>query len=203
MDDQKVVTLNWSQPKTLIECGSEWMATAPVDEGWRGPGVYAWIHDRDGLIYIGMARKDLLARQNEHYRAFIRGGNFIKGLSEYLGRDIPWLGFPERNKKRKQEAFEDAAHVLRDRASFLKLVEFAFDYAERIRIYVAPAEPSWSPATIPQIEAQLIWEFCSIPNKTVQNERGLKAAPGHSFKWDVSGPPEIVDCFTQLKGAMK
>ena len=114
-------------------------------------GVYFHAEEISGSTYICYAGKalgspDIIKRQREHYLHMI-GGMYTIPLN-YRCSKKEWV--PD---DKNDEFFE----TIFDKNKFVELIREAYDYAHKLRIYIATEE--FAKEEVPLIERKLLFEF--------------------------------------------
>ena len=133
------------------------------------PGVYIWIEKlpvKERLSYVGKAtgNPNLISRQRNHYANTIGGRATIP--KEFRDNDQAWV----------PNQYSGDTDVLLDYRKFVGLIYDAFQYVEKIHIYLAPL-PQYSPEFLKVIELNLLYDL--KPSGTIP---GTKTPPKEKVK---------------------
>jgi len=140
------LSLYWNGPFTCREllCSEENRKT------FSAPGVYLWVdkqRDPSEISYVGKAsgRPDLWTRLWDHYCSLIGGRYQLPGSACFDGR--AWEMAPDHR---------DVVEKVFDKSQFKRLVDDAFGYVERLRIFLCKLDNA---APLKMIERQLLFEL--------------------------------------------
>jgi hypothetical protein len=172
------IHLRWSAALTYGQIlGVNW-AKELASQFSKKPGVYIHVDHRTSRVaYVGKsnASTGLLERQREHYSMLV-GGRYLIPDSPVDPGSFHWT--PDRRK-------EEYLRTILDRNEFKRIVDHAFDYAEKVRIYLSPLHSS--------DDAKIVERELLFACKPLDTTWGTKSPPHQriDLKHDFTLCPEL------------